>query len=88
MLRLQTVSSCVIILKYFKVLNLLFLLSHLVLLDLEGIAKLSDFGVSKRVADPKDVYVRQSTISMRGTPHWMAPEVVSDEGYSAKADIW
>lgn len=58
------------------------------LLDLDGICKISDFGISKRSSN---VYKNDAAMSMQGTIFWMAPEVVNnseDSGYSAKVDIW
>ncbi|ODV89980.1 hypothetical protein CANCADRAFT_25731 [Tortispora caseinolytica NRRL Y-17796] len=62
-----------------------------ILLDLDGIVKISDFGISKRSGD---IYANNAEMSMQGTIFWMAPEVINnvrnDErmGYSAKVDIW
>jgi mitogen-activated protein kinase kinase kinase len=70
-----------------------------ILLDLDGTCKISDFGISKRSANP---YNNDITNSMQGSVFWMAPEViraqsqalsssdpsVSSQGYSAKVDIW
>lgn len=47
----------------------------------EGRAKLTDFGQSKRDED-------QGLQTVRGTPFWMAPEVIRGEGYGRPADIW
>nr|POE64823.1 map kinase kinase kinase mkh1 [Quercus suber] len=44
-----------------------------ILLDLDGTCKISDFGISKRSADP---YINDTTNSMQGSVFWMAPEVI------------
>ncbi|KAK0290637.1 mitogen-activated protein kinase kinase kinase [Friedmanniomyces endolithicus] len=43
------------------------------LLDLDGTCKISDFGISKRSANP---YNNDITNSMQGSVFWMAPEVI------------
>jgi serine/threonine protein kinase len=54
-----------------------------VLLDDDDVCKLCDFGVS-RVLAPNKVIQEQC-----GTPAYLAPEIVEDEGYSGfKADVW
>ena len=54
-----------------------------ILLNCEGRVKLADFGVAAQL---------NSTASKRnsviGTPHWMAPEVISNGKYDARADVW
>lgn len=55
------------------------------LLDLDGVCKISDFGISKK---SNDIY-SNSEMTMTGTIFWMAPEMVDiKQGYSAKVDIW
>ncbi|KAL1303152.1 hypothetical protein AAFC00_006581 [Neodothiora populina] len=70
-----------------------------ILLDLDGTCKISDFGISKKSRNP---YNNDITNSMQGSVFWMAPEVIraqsqassngtddpSNQGYSAKVDIW
>ena len=52
-----------------------------VLLTRGGAVKLADFGVSASLSLlKKDDFV--------GTPHWIAPEVISQSGVSEKSDIW
>ncbi|KAI9017574.1 kinase-like domain-containing protein, partial [Gaertneriomyces semiglobifer] len=58
-----------------------------ILLDDNGIAKISDFGISKK-NEYKMAYRFNSRMSLKGTVHWMAPEVIKAKGYSAKVDIW
>ena len=54
-----------------------------ILLTASGQAKLADFGVSAQL---------NNTVSKKhtliGTPFWMAPEVIKEDDYDAKADIW
>ena len=50
-----------------------------------GIVKLTDFGSSKRFSLETDVEI---TKSLKGSPYWMAPEVVNKIGHSYSADIW
>jgi len=53
-----------------------------VLISTEGAAKLSDFG-SAGILDEI-----QGRKSVKGTPAWMAPEVISQQGHSWQCDIW
>lgn len=61
------------------------------LIDLDGVCKISDFGISKK---SRDIYTNDAEMSMQGTIFWMAPEVIHNvvanakQGYSAKVDIW
>jgi serine/threonine protein kinase len=55
-----------------------------ILVNTEGIVKLADFGAAKSFQDA----VENQAHTIVGTPYWMAPEVLSGVGYSAKADIW
>ena len=56
----------------------------------DGVIKLIDFGCAKKLCvnvttdSPSPLVLR----SMRGTPYWMAPEVVKEEGHGTKSDIW
>ncbi|EAN78428.1 protein kinase, putative [Trypanosoma brucei brucei TREU927] len=59
-----------------------------VLVSLEGIIKLADFGCSKTIDDVCSK--THGCETMVGTPYWMAPEVIKGEagGYGMKSDIW
>ena len=46
--------------------------------------KLTDFGVSRQFNKAKSMY----TITVIGTPYWMAPEIINQEQYSFPVDIW
>ena len=56
-----------------------------------GIIKLIDFGCAKRLClnvNALNTSQKHLLKSMRGTPYWMAPEVVKEIGYGTKSDIW
>ena len=55
-----------------------------ILVDKNGACKLADFGASQRLAD----LAGSSVKSLRGTPYWMAPEVIKQSGHGRHADIW
>ncbi len=52
-------------------------------MDTTGIVKICDFGVSRKMKPRKKIFEHI------GTPAYLAPEIVSETGYSGfKADIW
>jgi mitogen-activated protein kinase kinase kinase 3 len=57
-----------------------------VLLLYRGTVKLADFGASKKIEDLATV--GSGSKSIRGTPYWMAPEVIKQTGHGRPADIW
>eukprot|EP00397_Hematodinium_sp_SG-2012_P005788 GEMP01005812.1.p1 GENE.GEMP01005812.1~~GEMP01005812.1.p1 ORF type:complete len:905 (+),score=162.92 GEMP01005812.1:391-3105(+) len=52
-----------------------------IIIDAQGYIKLIDFGCSKKMIAPK-------TFTFVGTPHYIAPEVIADKGYSFSVDLW
>jgi len=54
-----------------------------ILLTEEGAVKLADFGVCTQL---NDTLAKRNTLI--GTPFWMAPEVIKEDSYDFKADIW
>ena len=53
-----------------------------IMVDIDGTIKLADFSTSK-----KDIDGLLSR-SLKGTPNWMAPEIVMRTGHGPKVDIW
>lgn len=56
-----------------------------ILVDRDGICKLSDFGGSKIIVEELE---SQFQNSFKGTPNWMAPEIIKTQEYSRYSDIW
>ena len=50
------------------------------LLDKDGHAKITDFGLSKKVVD--------RTFTLCGTPDYIAPEIIQNKGHNKAADYW
>jgi cGMP-dependent protein kinase len=50
------------------------------MIDHNGYIKLIDFGTSKVITD--------FTSTIVGTPHYIAPEILTGKGYSLSVDIW
>lgn len=61
-----------------------------ILIDIKGTAKISDFGISKKVELEEDGDEQKANrrASLQGSVYWMAPEVVKQTTYTKKADIW
>eukprot|EP01102_Stenamoeba_stenopodia_P021944 TRINITY_DN8973_c0_g1_i2.p1 TRINITY_DN8973_c0_g1~~TRINITY_DN8973_c0_g1_i2.p1 ORF type:complete len:622 (-),score=153.34 TRINITY_DN8973_c0_g1_i2:74-1939(-) len=53
-----------------------------ILLDEKATIKIADFGVSGQLAQGSEL------TDKIGSPLWMAPEVIAQENYDEKADIW
>eukprot|EP00826_Nyctotherus_ovalis_P065013 TRINITY_DN9546_c0_g1_i1.p1 TRINITY_DN9546_c0_g1~~TRINITY_DN9546_c0_g1_i1.p1 ORF type:complete len:303 (+),score=50.86 TRINITY_DN9546_c0_g1_i1:583-1491(+) len=58
-----------------------------VLVDSNGICKLADFGGAKKIYN-KAASENGLHSSLKGTPYWMAPEVIKQTGHGRQADIW
>lgn len=52
----------------------------------KGLVKLIDFGCAKRYCE--QIGASNVFHSVRGTPYWMAPEVICGSGYGRRSDIW
>jgi len=57
-----------------------------ILVTSDGCVKLTDFGHSKRLEGGTGATLNFN--SLKGTPFWMAPEVIKQEGHGRRADIW
>lgn len=55
-----------------------------ILVDNDGMCKLADFGSAKKIAG----FGKERYASIRGTPNWMAPEVIKSKGHGRFSDIW
>ncbi len=53
-----------------------------ILFDREGMIKLIDFGTAKKVDPEKGIK------GVKGTPYYVAPEIIEQTNYNEKCDIW
>lgn len=54
-----------------------------ILVDKGGVVKLADFGMAKHIS------AQSCPLSLKGSPYWMAPEVIKNiNGYDFAVDIW
>jgi len=51
-----------------------------------GILKIADFGATLMLSGQKTM--TEDGKQIQGTPYWMAPEVIKQEQYGRKADVW
>ena len=59
-----------------------------ILITEDLIPKITDFGTAKIViSDDKDDIAKISA-SLKGTPYYMAPEIIKRTGHNKSADIW
>ena len=62
-----------------------------ILVNESNVAKIADFGTAKLISS-KDKNCRENIVvtsnSLKGTPYWMAPEVLKRTGHRFAADIW
>jgi hypothetical protein len=56
-----------------------------ILVTPKGVVKLIDFGCAKQFVQQVESVVVHS---VRGTPYWMAPEIIIGHDYGPKSDIW
>lgn len=54
-----------------------------ILIAKDGMIKLADFGASRQLTDTV-----QKCDTFVGSPYWMAPEILTEQKYDGKADIW
>jgi mitogen-activated protein kinase kinase kinase ANP1 len=57
-----------------------------ILVSSTGVIKLADFGASRRLEGL--MTASGGYRSLKGTPYWMAPEVIRQTGHGRQADIW
>lgn len=57
-----------------------------IMVDGKGIMKLIDMGTAKILEGKRGMGNRTFTII--GTPHYMAPEIITGKGYNMLVDLW
>ena len=50
--------------------------------------KITDFGTAKCIKTNSQDDIAKNCLSIKGTPYYMAPEVLKRSGHNTSADIW
>ena len=50
--------------------------------------KITDFGTAKSIKTSSNDDIAKNCLSIKGTPYYMAPEVLKRTGHNISADIW
>jgi len=59
-----------------------------VMLKANGVIKLIDFGCARHLSQQVSNSIEDLLMSVKGTIHWMSPEIIREEGHGPKTDIW
>lgn len=80
------IGQLIFVLEYFNTLNIIYrdIKPENLMVDEKGYIKLIDLGTAKILSNENGF----RTFTLIGTPHYMAPEVMSGKGYSSFIDIW
>jgi len=54
----------------------------------DGTLKITDFGTAKHIKIESHEQIAQLCASLKGTPYYMAPEILRRTGHTISADIW
>ena len=59
-----------------------------VVISKDGVAKLTDFGISKHSYDIRNTNIDEEFFKKPTTPHISAPEVINKQQFSEASDWW
>lgn len=84
------IANLVDILLYFESKQIVYrdLKPENILLHSNGYIKLIDFGFTKKLPYSKDGILQYKTFTLCGTPSYLAPEILTNVGYSLSIDYW
>ena len=54
----------------------------------DGSLKITDFGTAKRISSSCQEDIGRECSSLKGTPYFMAPEILRRTGHNTSADVW
>ena len=54
----------------------------------DGTLKITDFGTAKALQRKSHEDILSKSASLKGTPYFMAPEILRRKGHDVSADVW